>query len=110
MGLPRLARGRATTCEDAAGLRRCHAPRARPTDAFGGRAPPLRGFEGRALISPIAELLGEVSLLPQVLDELELGLQPVDVILFGHEDAGEQILGGVVALVAGEADPVGEPL
>jgi hypothetical protein len=58
----------------------------------------------------MSELLGEVVGLSQVLDQPELGLQPVGVLLLRHEDAGEEVLAGVVALVAAELDAVVEAL
>src|SRR5271155_4104587 len=56
--------------------------------------------------SASAELLGQVRGLSRVLEEPELRLQPVGVLLLGDEHVGQEILAGVVALLAGEADAV----
>src|SRR5215510_12305295 len=52
----------------------------------------------------LLHLLREVILLADLADQLELGLEPVGVLLLSDQDPGEQILGGVVASLAGGLD------
>ena len=49
-------------------------------------------------------LLGEVVGLAQLVDELQLGLEPVSVVCFAFEDRLEQVAGAVVALAEAQGD------
>src|SRR5262245_3375622 len=56
----------------------------------------------------LLHLLREIVLLADLADQLELGLEPVCVLLLADEDPGEEILAGVVARLAGRLDTLVE--
>ena len=56
------------------------------------------------------QLLREVVLDADLVDRLELRLQPVDVLLLVHEDVARAARGCRVVLVDGERDAAVEPL
>src|SRR3546814_11199159 len=54
------------------------------------------------------DMLGQVVGLAELLDEVELALEPVGVLLLVDEDRLEQLAGAVVARCGGGGDPVVE--
>src|SRR5580658_9766927 len=76
---------------DRGSRRRDGAPRGRDRGSRGGR-------------SALPNLLRQVVDVAELLHELELRLQPVDVLFLAHEDVREEVLGAVVAEVAARLD------
>ena len=60
--------------------------------------------------STLSQLLRQVELLADLVDETELGLDPVRVLLLVHEDALEELFARVVAELAAEAETLVEAL
>lgn len=55
----------------------------------------------RRLVRVVAELFGEVALFADLIDDVELRLQPIDRVLLALQDSFEERARTVVALVAG---------
>src|SRR5690606_29633068 len=73
-----------------------NSPRSAPACSRGwGCRPPRPESAGRRRSAGV-ELLRQVILLADPLDQRQLGLQPVDVLLLGVEDVGEQLAADVV--------------
>src|SRR6185436_3463645 len=77
----------------------------------GAASPPERATTKAATARPVASGLGAIDLLSEVvlgadlLDLVELGLQPVDVLLLAPQDLFEEGARAVVALGPGQLDP-----
>src|SRR5262245_61257262 len=56
------------------------------------------------------QLLGQIDRVTELIHEPDLGLEPIDVLLLGDQDLGEERLGRVVPLLAAERDPLVQPL
>src|SRR5690606_28179006 len=102
----------ASTCGQVGCNRAATAARGRPRSYGDERAITLpRWHEIAACVASLrVDLLGEVVLLADLPDQLELGLDPVGVLLLGDQDPREQILGGAVAAGARRLDALVEEL
>src|SRR5690242_14666083 len=83
----------------------------RPATRVSSRPVTARGLRracqaGRPRVPALSllHLLREVVRFADLLDELELSLEPVGVLFLGYEDLGHHVLGGVVVRLARDVD------
>ena len=89
--------------------------RARDLHARGARNSPRASATGssgagRTRSALLVDLLGEVALLADLADDVQLALEPVGAVLLAHQDLLEQLARAVVALLDAQRDALVEPL
>src|SRR5262249_33496773 len=80
------------------------APRVVCRLAGGGQSP-----EADPAVGLLPHLLGQVGLFAQLLDQAELGLEPVEMLFLALEDVLEEVAGRVVTLVDADCDALVQP-